>query len=295
MLPDRSKRYAGVDGEIPRLALTTHWQLALIALLVLVLLTLIFPRRALVEKLYQQKTLDELTLSYIQNLYRAEPGNADVALLLARSRYDQLSVASLEALVLRLATQGEPRQRIEARTMLLETYNRALAARPDEKEQIKLTASLIELMQGAQRDDLPEYLARAFASKSFQLNLQQMGLIFFRKIHLNQPALELEHYGDQALSEGQYAAAASYFFLAQDNATGIDEIRRLFQKGVGTYMAASRFKDAMHSASQHVGELQYDLPTLRYLSHTARSAGDTKLAADYARRLVFQSPPLAMP
>lgn len=31
-----------------------------------------FPRKILVEKLYEQDSLDELTHSYIQNLYRAD-------------------------------------------------------------------------------------------------------------------------------------------------------------------------------------------------------------------------------
>ena len=69
MLPHRSKRYAGIDGEIPRLKLATGWQLLLIGFMVVTLLAVVFPRKELVAKLYEQETLDELTLSYIQNLY----------------------------------------------------------------------------------------------------------------------------------------------------------------------------------------------------------------------------------
>lgn len=99
MLLDRSKRYAGVDDEIPRLALSSTWQLLVIALLIVALLVLIFPRKALIASLYEQEVLDELTLSYIQNLYRAEPGNADVAILLAKSQQFELAVVDLESML----------------------------------------------------------------------------------------------------------------------------------------------------------------------------------------------------
>ena len=99
MTPDRSKRYAGIDGEIPRLRLATNGQLLLIALLVVALLAMIFPRKQLVEKLYAQQSLDPLTLSYIQNLYQTDAHNADVAILLARAQQDDLQIGTLEAML----------------------------------------------------------------------------------------------------------------------------------------------------------------------------------------------------
>ena len=74
MLPDRSKRYAGIDGDLPRLRLAEYWQLAIIAIIMGGLFMVIFPRKALVEKLHKQERLDDLTLSYIENLHRVEPG-----------------------------------------------------------------------------------------------------------------------------------------------------------------------------------------------------------------------------
>jgi hypothetical protein len=285
MLPDRSKRYAGADGNIPRLVLAANWQLTLIALLVLALLAIIFPRKALVEKLYQQETLDELTLLYIQNLYRADTTNADVALLLARSQQSVMDIDTLESILLNLATEGDTRQRIEARTMLLDAYIRALERSPSNK---KLTAHLIDLMQKAQQEELPERLAREFASRAFELNLPKLGLVFFKMVNASQPAMVLEKYGSLALGEGHHAVAASYFLLARDSATTLDESRRLFQMGIETYMSASLFSQAMLSAKQYLGNLADDPPTLRFLSHAALAAGDTPMAAEYARKLVFR-------
>ena len=287
MLPGRSKRYALTDGEIPRLVLTKPWQLALIALLVLALLFTIFPQKALVDTLYAQQDLDSLTLSYIQNLYRAETSNVDVALLLARSQGKTRDVQSLEPVLLRVTQNGTVRQRQEAYTILFESYNRELSLPITKSEQTHVTRSLSGLLQNASKDELPALLVHAFAVKAFELGMSQTGLALMDKLKLQQPAQELEELGNQALARGEYEGAAIYFMLARNRALSIGETRRLFRKGIETYMAASLFKTAMQAASGQLGDLESDLPTLRFLSRTAIAAGDPMRAANFARKLVF--------
>ena len=288
MLPDRSKRYAGVDGEIPRLELAANWQLLLVAMLVLALLTAIFPRNALVEQLYQQQTLDDLTLSYVQNLYRTNPKNADAALLLARTQLEVMDIPTLESLVLELSVSGDLRQRNEARAMLLRAYQNRLREKMTAQEAQRLATSLIRLLQAARKDELPERLVRAFGDQAFALNLPQVGEDFYRMLHIEQTASALADYGDKALADGHHAAAAAYYFMARDHATSLDESRRLFQSGIRALMAASQFKQAMEQARLHLGDLADDPQSLRFLSRTALAAGDPVAAAEYARRLVFR-------
>lgn len=287
MLPGRSKRYAVADGEIPRLVLTKLWQLVLIALLVVMLLVTIFPHKALVDTLYQQQDIDPLTLSYIQNLYRAETSNVDVALLLARSQGKTRDIRSLEPTLLRATEQGTLRQRQEAYSLLFESYSRDLSLPATETERLRLTRSLSALLKKASKDDLPTETVHAFAIKSFELGLAQTGLDLLGKLNLLQPLQELEALGDQALGAGRYEGAASYFLLARDRAQSIEEARRLFRKGIEAYMAASLFKLAMQAAVHHLGDLETDLPTLRFLSREAMAAGDPVRAAGFARSLVF--------
>ena len=287
MLPDRSKRYAVTDGEIPRLVLTKPWQLALIALLVLALLVTIFPHKALVDTLYAQQDLDPLTLSYIQNLYRAETSNVDVALLLARSQGKSRNVQSLEPVLLRVTQSGTIRQRQEAYTILFESYNQELSLPIAKADQARVTRNLSGLLQNASKDELPALLVHAFAVKAFELGMSQTGLALMDKLKLEQPAQELEELGNQALARGEHEGAAIYFMLARDRASSTGETRRLFRKGIETYMAASLFKTAMQVASGQLGDLASDLPTLRFLSRTAIAAGDPVRAANFARRLVF--------
>jgi len=289
MLPGRSKRYAVADGEIPRLVLTKLWQLALIALLVLILLATIFPHKALVDTLYQQQDIDPLTLSYIQNLYRAETSNVDIALLLARSQGKTRNIQSLEPMLVQATTHGTTRQREEAYSILFESYIRELSLLIVEKEKVRLTRSLSTLLQNASKEELPVQTLHAFAVKSFELGMNQTGMDFLEKLNILDPLQELEALGNQSLAAAQYEGAASYYLLARDRAPSLEEARRLFQKGIEAYMAASLFQLAMQAAVQHLGDLETDLPTLRFMSHAATAAGDPVRAAHFARKLVFTS------
>lgn len=289
MLPDRSKRYAGNDGEIPRLVLASSWQLVLIAVVILALMVLIYPRKSLVEKLYGQETLDELTLSYIQNLYRAEARNADAAILLTKAKENETDIKTMELLLLPLVSAVDLRQRNEARIMLAKAYEKALAAHPDEPQRKRLTAQLTALLQQASQEKIPERLARRFAALAFELNLPHLGLAFLERIEVGHAARTLEYYAQEALGQGEYGLAAAYFFMARDQVSAPDEARRLFQKGVGTLMAASQFKEAMRSADLHLGNLANDPATMRYLARAAQAAGEPAQAARYAQQLVFQA------
>jgi len=289
MLPDRSKRYAGVDGDIPRLHLTNLWQLVVIALLVLTLLVVIFPRRRLVDSLYEQQNLDELTRSYIQNLYRVEPDNADVALLLARSQGKTLNLSAFEANLLKLVAQGTQRQQQEATQILFDVYSQRLASAKMEKERLDLSSRLVMLLLQSSYLRLPETMVQAFAAKSFELDLPELGLRYLQQVSHSKPLQALEDYGDRALARGDYAVAASYFLMARDGAVTVVEARRLFEKGIQTYLADSLNQPAMQAARDHLGDLASDLPTLRFLVRSAAAAGDPVLAADYAHRLVFHT------
>lgn len=289
MLPDRSKRYAGIDGDIPRLGLASHWQLFLIALLVIALLVIIFPRKALVEQLYAHETLDELTLSYVQNLYRANPRNADIAILLARTQQEHMDLATLEAMVSDLAREGDLRQRSEAQLILVRAYTRALAGELTGTQRDVLQTRVTALMDVARADPLSESVARRFANLALQLGLHQQGLDFLGKVAIGRSAPALERFAREALASGQYSIAAEYYFMAQEVATGTMETRRLFFSGMDTLMAGSLFNEAMLAARKHLGELSTDQNSLRRMTGIALAAGAPTQAAVYARALVFEA------
>jgi hypothetical protein len=291
MLPDRSKRYASNAGEIPRLGLATNWQLVLIAVLVLSLLVLIFPKSALIERLYEQGRLDDLSLSYIENLYRADSRNADAAILLAKYRVDEMDLKSLEAMLKPFQNSKDLRQRTQVRLTLAQAYNRALSERPSPSQFLDIQRSLSQLMLEAENDILPELLVRELSMLAYRLDLPQLGDRYMARFAGGMTTTTLEQYGREALGRQEYVLAARFYLMARDRAKQVDEARRLFQLGIGALMSGNLYQLALSSADQHLGNLENDLPTMRFMARTALAAGEPTRAVRYARRLVFTVTP----
>jgi hypothetical protein len=295
MLPDRSKRYAGIDEEPPRLKLVNHWQLLLAALLMVGLLRAIFPQKALVEGLYERETLDELTLSYIENLHRTQPGNADLTILLARAQQDQLDLAALERLLNPILRSGrdDARQRSEARLLLLRRYARILSTALPGADRATWERRLTEFLRESSEDEVLPQLAGEFASEAFNLGLTQLGFRFLRRVSQQDPSMALADYAHAELAQGHYALAAEYFMLARHQTEDRDLARAYFRQGVSALMAASRFEQAMQLVDRNLGDLADDRDTLNFLTRTALAAGEPARAAQYARQLVFAEKPAA--
>ncbi len=294
MLPDRSKRYAGIDQRPERLVLATHWQLVLIAVIMVGLLRVIFPHKALVEKLYHHDALDELTLSYIENLYRAEPSNFDLTILLARARPDQ-SQAEQAKLLQTVIASGNVRQRGEARLLLLESFEKTLDTDVSDVERAHWTRQLTTLLQAARADDLSPELAGVFAAAAFRLERTDLGLYFLGRISPDHPVQALVNYAKEALGQGRYVMAAEYYLLARTHTPNRDDARGYYQKGIEALMASSRFKLAMQEAQRELGDLADDPSTLRFLARAALAAGEPQQAALYAQRLVFTAAAPSVP
>ena len=227
MLPDRSKRFAGFDGDIARLTLVSNGQLVLVAVMVVILLVVIFPRKALVEKLYGQDSLDELTLSYIQNLYRADTRNADLALLLARSQLASLDLQELEDLLIPLATSGDERQKVQAITLLADRYKELLDASIGKTLRAQVLASAKALLTMASEDTLPPALALRLSEFAFDLDLPQLGLILFTKGEGGRSVKVLERYAEVALAQGKKAFDKRETIKERDNKRELDRVKKI--------------------------------------------------------------------
>ena len=118
MLLPRSKRIAGIDGEIERLRLITPGGLVVAVVMILLLFTLIFPRRALLEALHQQEQLDDLTLAYIKNLRHVTTGDDDLTILVTRVDFDRLDYATIEAKLQPIVEKNDARLRTLAERLL---------------------------------------------------------------------------------------------------------------------------------------------------------------------------------
>lgn len=295
MLPPRSKRYASAEGDIPRERLADSWQLVLLVGVVLLLFYLVFPQRALLQRLYEHEVLDDLSLSYLQNIWRADPRNPDVALLMARQHAQDWPPERLQAVVQPYLGSDDARQRSMAQRLLLQSYQRQLEQAGTAAERARLRAQLAVTLVPLLNQPLPPALAQGYARLAYQLGLMELGERLLARAGEKLDAAELERLGFEALGRQEYALASHYFLLAMERSRDRVAMRRHFQQAVGAHMAAGNPRAALATAEQHLGRLQGDLPTIRYLVKVALAAGEPARAAHYARQLVFVHPPAERP
>ncbi|MEK9950907.1 MAG: hypothetical protein VW687_01925 [Curvibacter sp.] len=288
MLPARSKRYASDDGDIPRERLTSGWQLLLVLLVVLTLFYVVFPKRVLMQRLYDDTVLDALALSYLQNIFRADTRNTDAALLLARHHADTLDPRELEALVAPHTRSSDGRQRELAHALLIHALQRQLLADRDPGARAELRGRLEALLGSLLEARLPATLAHAYAALAYRLNLGELAMRLLRPFLADASPEALERYGHDAQARGEHVLASHYFLLARERSTQLEDMRRRFQLGLNALVAAGQAPQALEQAEHHLGALESDLPTLRYLTRLALAAGQPVVAARYARRLVFR-------
>lgn len=290
MLPARSKRYASADGEIPREQLTSGWQLMLMVLVVLTLLTVVFPKKALMQRLYDLDVLDVLSLSYVQNMFRADTRNSDIALLLARHQAQESDPLTLEKMVWPHLRGAELRQRELARELLLSAFQRQFDDATSPAALARLRERLAEVIRLAMNDRMSADLARNYAKLAYRLDLLEPGSQLLEKFSSALTFAELEQLAYEAMGRQDYARASYYFMLARARSTDLADIRRYYQLGVDAYLAGGMYQQALDTAELHLGQLHSDRLTLRYLIKLALAAGNPALASYYARQLVFRLP-----
>jgi hypothetical protein len=290
MLPARSKRYASVDGDIPREHLTSGWQLLLIVLVVLTLFYLVYPRRALVQRLYDQEPLDELSLSYVQNLLRADTRNADAKLLLTRHHVQDMEPRGLESLVRDYTRSSDPRQRQLARELQIKAFEGQLREDPTPAVRAALRARLQEALNDLPDTPLPAALAQGYASLAFRLDLPALGERLLLPLLRTLSADALEDLGHKAQARQEYRLASRFFLLAQTASTDRAQARRRFQLGLDALLAGGFHALALQTAEERIGSLATDLATVRYMVRLALACGQPERAAYYARLLVYRDP-----
>jgi hypothetical protein len=301
MLPDRSKRFALTEtGELPRLRLAEGWQLAVIACIMAGLFVVIFPRQALVDQLYHQEVIDDLTLSYVDNLQRTDPGNADLAILRVRARPEQHDLNALLKLLQPALASQDGQRRMMALHLLLDAAERTLKSSPDKTAAEPVRARMQGWLHEMQKEGGSEGRTGDLVRQAFFIGLPMLALDFMRQMappgdtqaarQMAREALVVQ--ARAALGRMQHEQAADYYLLASQYAADEEMSRQLLIQGVDVLMAASRFERAMQVADEHLGVQAGEHDLLRYLIRTALAAGYPQRAADYARRLVFEA---AMP
>jgi Tfp pilus assembly protein PilF len=275
---------------VERPKLMSGWTLAGFAVLVLIPLMLMFPKQSLLQQAAQQRLGDPLTVSYLGNLLRAEPGNIELRLLLAEHKTHLGDTDGVAELIQPALDSSNPTQQANG---LLAEYKLVLALMTKENRYSSQYRSLL-----ARATDIFMRLSRRpwslptliyLAGQADRLQERGVSMLLYRAIEEASGSVSVSWLADAAarsLGKGEHGLAAHLYFLARHREYSISGQRTYLLAGVRALMWGGFYGQAMQAIDRHVGNLEHDDETLYSLVRAAREANDQERALRYTKHLL---------
>lgn len=263
-------------------------------------LALMFPRETLRERLLGQgRTIDGLTLAYLEAWWKAAPDDTGFMSVLAEQYARSGRLEEAEAMLARMrAIQGVDLSGQILRTRIDIAQQRAYAALPDTPERDRYLAQLKGLLTEAAGRRWPLDDLQALATQAREVNASDAATRFYQelaRVDRAHAAFWNRKLADMALAGGNYREAARSLFDEQARATTLAEQRSLFLKALQILQSGNLLDEALAEAERRDGPLLDDPEVLRYLTRLALAANRPDLASRYVERLLRQAPHARMP
>ncbi|MDO8926485.1 MAG: tetratricopeptide repeat protein [Sideroxyarcus sp.] len=278
---------------IERPKLMSGWTLAGFAVLVLIPLVMIFPKQSLLRQASQQRLGDPLTVSYLGNLLRAEPGNIELRLLLAEHKTHLGDTEGVAELIQPALESADPTRQANG---LLAEYKLVLALLAKENRYSAQYRSLLSrateifVRLSNKPWSLPTLVY--LAGQADRLQERGVSVLLYRAIEDASRSVSVDWLAAAAarsLAKGEHGLAAHLYFLARHREYTISGQRAYLLAGIRALMWGGFYDRAMQAIDQHVGNLEHDDETLYSLVRVAREANDQERAIRYTKRLLHLS------
>ncbi|AGW94774.1 tetratricopeptide repeat protein [Cupriavidus sp. DF5525] len=254
-------------------------------------LALMFPRETLRERLLGQgRTMDGLTVAYLEAWSKAAPDDPGFMAVLAEQYARSGRLDEAEAMLARMqALQRADLSATILRTRIDIAQQRTWAAQPDTPERAQFLAQAQALLKEATARRWTIAELQRLAMQARELGATDALAGFYRELaradrghadFWNRQLAEI------AVSGGNYRDAARALFAAQARAGTLAEQRALFLKAVQTLQSGNLLDEALAEAERHAGPLLDDPEVLRYLTRLALAANRPEQAARYVERLL---------
>jgi len=295
----QTSRSSAPPTERPVLA--PAWLIALLAALVGGGLWLLYPRQDLERRLATSTASTDIALSviYLQNLLRSDPGNAQLRLLLVRQHmrlgeYPEAR-AALQALH---ASQDGPVARERAWLDWELDYAEYIAIPPEQDD-----------LRAPRREPLRQGL-RALAQYDWPSERQTQLRLWGAQLHEptvaaqhaepavdphdpNASARQYEQAAREALGVSDYQRCADLYLLARRATPDPQRAKAYFLAALDALQSGNRPADALALGEREIGPLIDDPQVLLRMTQLARAAARPDVADRYARKLLRLS--LAQP
>lgn len=287
-----SKSLAARDYGPPRERLLSIWQLVGLGAVVTVALVLIFPQERLLQQATRGGTTDALTVSYLANLLRTDPGNVELRLKLAEKKIAIGDLTEAQRLLSPVFQQGSEADRRRARLTELRILEQQFHALPENSTaREERRAKLLEEFRFLGRQNWDRDTLAALAGKASAFGDSRTAAEVYTRMANRGMNVDPEWFGETAkaaLGSGDYRLAASLQFAAQARATDPAQRRAAFVAGIRTLQSGNLLREALVAVDEHRGDLADD-ELLRFLVRLAQAANDLPRAERYVRELLRMS------
>ncbi len=262
----------------PRLRLISPAATAGLALLVAAALLVLYPQHELLDRIANARRDDPLTLQYLVNLNRHDPGNAGTALQLASARLAQGRADEALRLVAPIETHADAAMR--RRALLL--HADALADGPKRAQFV--AARMQEAWSG---EELMRIAGYARSAKDGALR----AAVYSRLAALERDPVWFAQAARAMLAEGDYRLSAQFWFAARKLAPTRDKAREYFLEGLRTLQAGNMQAESVVAADAQIGDLASDDETGLFVVRLALAAGRPDVAERWMKRVLWPAPP----
>lgn len=292
-MPLQTSRLHAPPAERPVVA--PPWLIALLAGLVGGGLWLMYPRQDLERRLAASTAGTDIALSvvYLRNLLRSDPGNAQLRLLLVRQhmRLGEYPEARA-ALQAPLASRDERVQRERAWLEWELDYAEYIAIPPEQDElRAPRREPLRQGLRALARHDWSDERRSQLNAWSGQLRESTAVAAEVPKTLIapgdpNATARQYEQAAREALGVSDYQRCAELYLLARGVTPDAQRAKAYFLAALDALQSGNRPADALTLGEREIGPLADDPQVLLRMTQLARAAGRPDVADRYVRKLL---------
>lgn len=277
-------------GNFKRPRLISPLILTVFAALVGVALMLMFPYQTLTDQVLRDRSGDALSITYLRNLLRTDPRNAELALRLGQQLFAAGHYSQLRATLENVLQHGTPADKLQARLLLWHAKENQWQQTPEDSEARESEKrALLEELRVLSAMEVDETTRLEIADRAYELGDQALGLKLYRSIsssHSHRPATWLIARAQRREQLGETDNAIQLYLLARSRSPSLDVQRECFFRAIRLVQAENRPRDALNLAEQELGPLISDQRTLVFMVELSRSANAPARAAHYARLML---------
>lgn len=286
----RASNSSALRAERPVVA--PDWLIALLTALVCVALWLLYPREDLQRRLAGVED-SELSIAYVINLLRSDPGNPGLRLLLARTQTARGDTLDARVTLQPALDSADDNIHRDALWALWDLSNAEYQGTLESNTALR--AAMLQSLQAQLRvlaeQSWPPARQRRLAAMAAQFNQPAVGLALNNELAKQETTAQgsaefYERAAREALANSDYAGCAALYLQARGATDDPVKAKAYYLAAARALQSGNQPVAALALAERELGDLADDSEVLLFITNLARAAGRPDIAQRYVRRLL---------